>query len=405
MKHILLAIVISLSFCFSSVFAQNVGINENGATPDASAILDVDANVNQNKGILIPRLALTQTTLASPVSSPANSLLIYNSATVNDVKPGYYYWETNKWIKLKIDAWELEGNIGTTPSNTGLSVLANNNFLGTTDAKDLSIVTNGYEKIRVKSDGNSRLRVGLGTIFTQSYVPTFATATPSLLHINDWGTTSNDFAELALTSMNIAKNSLQGIINFAAAGATGTGTDMRRTASIESYLDSVKSNIVTGNLRFYTNVYSSPSGIYSEKMRITGDGKVEVLVGNVFANAFIVTSDVRAKKDFSSYHSNLDKLMQVKTYNYSLLSRERDEKDNIIFTDSIVRQDFGFKAQELYEIFPELVSKPQNEEKELWGVDYSKMVVILTNAIQDQQKMIEELKKEVGELKNELEKK
>lgn len=405
MKQLLLATILFLSFCFSDIFAQNVGINENGATPNSSAILDVDANVNQNKGILIPRIALTQTTLASPVASPANSLLVYNTASVNDVKPGYYYWETSRWIKLKVDAWELEGNTGTTPSLNGVNILANNNFLGTVDNKDLAIVTNGYEKMRIKADGNDRLRVGMGTTYTQSYVTNQSTARPSLLHINDWGTTANDFAELALTSMSTAKHSMQGVINFAAAGATATNTEKRRTASIESYLDSVHLNIVTGNLRFYTNMYSPMNGVYSEKMRITGDGKVQVLVGDVFANGFIVTSDVRAKKDFSSYHSNLDKLMQVKTYNYSLLSRERDEKDNIIFTDSIARQDFGFKAQELYEIFPELVSKPQNEETELWGVDYSKMVVILTNAIQDQQKMIEELKREVGELKSELKKK
>ncbi len=80
-------------------YAQNVGINSTGATPDASAILDV---ASTSKGLLIPQVALTATNVAAPITSPATSLLIYNTATVGGgfaVSPGYYYW-SGSWTRL-----------------------------------------------------------------------------------------------------------------------------------------------------------------------------------------------------------------------------------------------------------------------------------------------------------------
>ncbi|MBI2966927.1 MAG: tail fiber domain-containing protein [Bacteroidetes bacterium] len=80
-----------------SLIAQNIGINLTGASPDASSGLDVSFT---DKGVLVPRIALTQTSSASPVTSPATSLLIYNIASVNDVNPGYYYWDGSKWVRI-----------------------------------------------------------------------------------------------------------------------------------------------------------------------------------------------------------------------------------------------------------------------------------------------------------------
>lgn len=75
-----------------------VGINDDGSAPDASAALDIKSS---NKGLLIPRVALTSTTSNAPVGSGiATSLMVYNTATVNDVTPGYYYWNGSSWVQL-----------------------------------------------------------------------------------------------------------------------------------------------------------------------------------------------------------------------------------------------------------------------------------------------------------------
>jgi len=63
------------------MYAQNVGINSDGSTPDASAMLDIKST---SKGLLIPRMTLAQ---RNSISSPASGLLIYQT----DNTPGFYY--------------------------------------------------------------------------------------------------------------------------------------------------------------------------------------------------------------------------------------------------------------------------------------------------------------------------
>lgn len=79
----------STSF-FSRSSDGNVGIGT--TNPNTSAKLDVSAT---NKGLLIPNVALTATNAAGPITSPATSLLVYNTATAGTVPyavtPGYYY--------------------------------------------------------------------------------------------------------------------------------------------------------------------------------------------------------------------------------------------------------------------------------------------------------------------------
>jgi len=75
--------VLAILALASEASAQNVGINETGANPNASAMLDVAAN---NKGILIPRLNRAQKFL---INNPADGLLIYQT----DDTVGFWYYE------------------------------------------------------------------------------------------------------------------------------------------------------------------------------------------------------------------------------------------------------------------------------------------------------------------------
>jgi hypothetical protein len=92
--------------------AQNVGINATGAAPVSSAALDVDI---ANKGILIPRVALTSLTTFAPVTgTPTVSLLIYNTAVggvyPNNFDEGYYYWDGSRWLRFVTQTnvgWQL----------------------------------------------------------------------------------------------------------------------------------------------------------------------------------------------------------------------------------------------------------------------------------------------------------
>ena len=65
MKNFILCIILIFPL---SIFAQNVGINEDGSAPNNGAILDIESS---SKGILIPRLQTTA------VSNPAEGMLIF----------------------------------------------------------------------------------------------------------------------------------------------------------------------------------------------------------------------------------------------------------------------------------------------------------------------------------------
>ena len=98
MKKILLIFLYSL-FILDCSWGQNIGINATGVAPNVSAMLDVEST---DKGVLIPRVNIADLTTAAPVTTPATSLLVYNTNTTTG--EGYYYWDATKWVKL------LDGN-------------------------------------------------------------------------------------------------------------------------------------------------------------------------------------------------------------------------------------------------------------------------------------------------------
>lgn len=89
------------------LFAQ-VGVNT--VSPSASAALEISSD---NKGILIPRVALTgsdDTTTITP--SATTGLLVYQTVTAGSgatqVTPGFCYWSGSRWRRLKNRGYSLE---------------------------------------------------------------------------------------------------------------------------------------------------------------------------------------------------------------------------------------------------------------------------------------------------------
>ena len=148
----------------------------------------------------------------------------------------------------------------------------------------------------------------------------------------------------------------------------------------------------------------------------SGDAGINVLVNNVqeflfadgggfHADADItafsstVSSDKRLKTNIQSISGSLYKLKQLRPVEFDwLVDRDRHE--------------YGLLAQEVEKVVPEIVVEnraigdTKKFLKDLDGtetfktVDYSKLNVLLIDAVKEQQKQIDELKKEVEELKN-----
>ena len=147
MKKIILLPIIAILF-FSSSSAQSVGINNDGSAPNPSSMLDVK---HPNKGLLVPRVMLTGTGDITTITSPATSLLVYNTATngagAAAVTPGYYYWSGTEWLKISTGAgsgsgtaWLLTGNAGTVDGT---------NFIGTTDNVPFNVRVNNQKAGRI----------------------------------------------------------------------------------------------------------------------------------------------------------------------------------------------------------------------------------------------------------------
>lgn len=76
--------------------AQGVAVGENNATPDPSAMLDVQS---VTRGMLIPRMTESQ---RLAIAAPANGLTVYQTQNTPNSRRGYWYYDTTEpgWIHL-----------------------------------------------------------------------------------------------------------------------------------------------------------------------------------------------------------------------------------------------------------------------------------------------------------------
>ncbi|NRA92337.1 MAG: tail fiber domain-containing protein, partial [Psychroserpens sp.] len=111
---------------------------------------------------------------------------------------------------------------------------------------------------------------------------------------------------------------------------------------------------------------------------------VEAGTGN-----YVITSDKRLKKDIETLPSVLSDLDAIDLYKFRYLTQKANDKKII-----------GVMAQEVQQVFPELVST--NEEGNL-GVNYDGLSVIAIKAIKEQQAEIEQLKAQLEAQQKEIE--
>lgn len=195
MKRILLSAAL-LMFIALTGFSQNIGFNDNNSDPNTSAMVDV---YSTNKGLLIPRVSLDSTLLTTPVTSPATSLLVYNTATVHDVTPGYYYWNGTKWNRLEtstdIDSKPVIKTTDATLLKTETLVLASGDIMLTLPS--ITSVDNGLEivvknvgthtdHIVVKPESGMKIDASDSTMLTRWQDRTF------IAHGTDWILKNND---------------------------------------------------------------------------------------------------------------------------------------------------------------------------------------------------------------------
>ena len=133
-------------------------------------------------------------------------------------------------------------------------------------------------------------------------------------------------------------------------------------------------------------------------------GKENNKVGTIYANTIHVWdfhsySDSTAKCDFKRINKEQDKFKKLKSYKYHFTKEHLNtipESERKKFETGR----FGFKAQDLIEIYPELVYK-ENEEG-LYSVNYIGFIPILVEMVQEQQNTIDAQSRKIKELEKEI---
>ena len=100
------------------------------------------------------------------------------------------------------------------------------------------------------------------------------------------------------------------------------------------------------------------------------------------AGDLTVNSDARLKSNIVSLGSTLAKLMQIDGKSYTIKSNEKENK-------------IGLLAQEILEVFPELV-KTGEDKNETLSVNYQGLIPVLINAIKEQQNQIKTISNEIS---------
>lgn len=454
MKKIVLLALLSFGF-------MNAQVGIGTTTPLSSSNLDVTAT---DKGVLIPRVALIQTTSSSPVTTPANSLLIYNTASVNDVTPGFYYWSSvsSSWVKLlDNDGWDIDGNSNITASN----------FMGTINNADVVFKSFNAERMRLTSTGNfgigdsspaSLFTVGSGDLFqvaSTGHVRTIngAIATPAYSFTGD--TNTGMFHSALADDFGLSTGGVQrlwlsdaGEVYVGATAPILPGDLFCATASNTNATTSG-----SGNLTWAINGYSAYNGgsIYGLRLNggsgVWGSGQFEIQSGMTVATAkgvygscgvntqygvngfkpsggtgwgglfqndlgytgfFGAASDRSLKKNIKPFGGALAIIDQLPVYTFQY----KTEKYDVLGDDSL---HYGVMADELKQLVPDLVKsktlaagpirslpedkQPRGVEGEVNLVNYVELSSITLQALKELQDIVKQQQLTISKLEKEIE--
>ena len=162
------------------------------------------------------------------------------------------------------------------------------------------------------------------------------------------------------------------------------GNNLTTGAANQFVLGKYNSSSSTATFIVANGTSSSPKNIFT----IDKDGNVNA-TGNMTATAFNNSSDIRLKTNINTMTGSLGNILKLRgvTFNWKE-------------TSNPTQTQYGFIAQEVEKVFPDLVGTDSNGYK---TVNYIGVIPVLTEAIKTQQEEIESLKSENEQLKSTLE--
>ena len=116
------------------------------------------------------------------------------------------------------------------------------------------------------------------------------------------------------------------------------------------------------------------------------------VTGDIIANSIAGSSDARFKTNITPIANPLQKVLALRGVNFNWNTSAFPQR---MFSD---KRTLGFIAQEVEKVLPEIV-QTENTAEGYKSVQYDKVVALLVEAIKEQQKQINQLKKQVKKLR------
>ena len=157
--------------------------------------------------------------------------------------------------------------------------------------------------------------------------------------------------------------------------AVGVGSGMINTLGNQNTLIGHEADVTSNNLSNAMAIGYKAKVNQSNKI-VLGNSSVTTIGGQV---TWTTNSDIRIKKNIRDTRYGLSTVMQLRPVEYTLISSDLKQ--------------VGFIAQEVNKLVPEVVTGTEGdlEKGEILGITYANLVAVLTKAIQEQQKQIEDL--------------
>jgi hypothetical protein len=116
--------------------------------------------------------------------------------------------------------------------------------------------------------------------------------------------------------------------------------------------------------------------------------------GAFYGRSFNVTSDLRLKTNIAPLQNSIAAIMQLKPVSY--------EKKSSLASNNYSTIENGFIAQDLQKVMPSLVTEGTDNDK-LLSVNYTALIPVLTKALQEQQKQIEDQNAKIAAQQKQIE--
>jgi len=290
MKKILLTLLLLPLATYSQV-----GIGT--TTPDSSSMLEVDAI---DKGVLVPRVAITDLNTAAPVTAPIESLLVYNTTVATGV--GFHYWDGSKWTPLSGAAandgdWTVVGNdmynansgyvgVGTTTPTAKLHIEsavagATNVYSNDFESGGVSYITGGTNTCAASPN--------IWHVATTNSSPTCSTCTNNRAYITYSGSCIQD-QTLIEGNFSTTESLISISFNYSYQIYTASAEDLFLVTLYNETTSSVAATLINITSSDTDNSYSGsqaviPGNNYSLRFQYGGDDDYGAAVDDIVVTA------------------------------------------------------------------------------------------------------------------------